>query len=96
MCVACRLLSTAHTRQLPIPDAKARVAQFSDGVGYDWVDGLKEYAERMVSDASWDARAQTFPEDTPRNREYYLLRSIFAEHFSHPSAWKTVPKVTQP
>lgn len=31
--------------------------QFSDGVGYDWVDGLKEYAESMVSDAEWDARA---------------------------------------
>lgn len=71
-------------------------AQFSDGVGYDWVDGLKDYAARMVSDASWEARAQTFPEDTPRNREYYLLRSIFAEHFKHPSAWKTVPKVPQP
>ena len=67
--------------------------QFSDGVGYDWVDGLKEYAAGMVSDASWDARAETFPEDTPRTREYYLLRFIFAQYFPHPSAWSTVPKV---
>ena len=67
--------------------------QFSDGVGYDWVDGLRDYAAAMVSDADWAAAAQRFPEDTPRTREYFLLRGIFEGHFPHPSAWKTVPKV---
>ena len=69
------------------------VVQFSDGVGYDWVDGLRDHAARMVSDADWEARSERFPTDTPRTREYYLLRTIFASHFPHPSAWQTVPKV---
>ena len=48
--------------------------QFSDGVGYDWVDGLKAYARTVVTDEMWDKRHERFPVDTPRSREYYLLR----------------------
>ncbi|KDD76631.1 asparagine synthase, partial [Helicosporidium sp. ATCC 50920] len=66
--------------------------QFSDGVGYDWVDGLKAHAERVVSDAEWEAREARFPRDPPRTREYFLLRSIFERAFPDPSAWDTVPK----
>ena len=66
--------------------------QFSDGVGYDWVDGLKAYAARVISDEMWEARSLTFPEHTPRTKEYYLLRTIFEGQFTHPSAIKTVPK----
>lgn len=66
--------------------------QFSDGVGYDWVDGLKEHAEKVISDDMWDNREVRFPEHTPRTREYYLLRSIFESHFPHKDALKTVPK----
>lgn len=66
--------------------------QFSDGVGYDWVDGLKEYAEKVVSDDMWENREMRFPEHTPRTKEYYLLRTIFEGHFPHPDALKTVPK----
>ena len=40
----------------------------------------------------WGAREQRFPEHTPATREYYLLRSIFEEHFPSPSALATVPK----
>lgn len=109
--------------------------QFSDGVGYDWVDGLKDYANKVrglaaatapcvlpccqrsselvlscpapslllrplpskpgpqvVSDELWEQRFERFPVDTPRTREYYLLRSLFEEQF--PSRWAldTVPK----
>lgn len=66
--------------------------QFSDGVGYDWVDGLKDYAEKVVSKDMWDARDIHFPEHTPRTKEYFLLRTIFEGHFPHPHALKTVPK----
>ena len=66
--------------------------QFSDGVGYDWVDGLKNYADRVISDAMWDDRDRRFPEHTPRTKEYYLLRTIFEGHFPHPDSLKTVPK----
>jgi len=55
--------------------------QFSDGVGYDWVDGLAAHAELEVSDEEFAKRAQRFPLHPPTTKEYYLLRSIFEEHF---------------
>ncbi|KAL3158675.1 Asparagine synthetase [Trebouxia sp. C0010 RCD-2024] len=66
--------------------------QFSDGVGYSWVDGLKAYAQKVVTDEMWDNRSERFPEETPSTHEYYLLRSIFEEHFPSKSALDTVPK----
>ena len=70
--------------------------QFSDGVGYDWVDGLKEHAEEKVSDEEFAKRAERFPLSPPTTKEYYLLRSIFEEHFvtgfeNGQDAYKTVP-----
>jgi asparagine synthase (glutamine-hydrolysing) len=65
--------------------------QFSDGVGYDWVDGLKDYAQKVVTDEMWAERHQRFPEHTPSTREYYLLQSIFHEHFPSRHALNTVP-----
>ncbi len=62
-----------------------------DGVGYDWVDGLKAYAEAEVSDAQFAARAERFPFNPPENKEYYLLRSIFEEYYPGKSALDTVP-----
>jgi asparagine synthase (glutamine-hydrolysing) len=66
--------------------------QFSDGVGYDWVDGLKAYAEAVVTPEMWAAREARFPEAPPRTKEYYVLRSLFEARFPHPSALATVPK----
>lgn len=66
--------------------------QFSDGVGYDWVDGLKEHAQKVVTDAMWAARASRFPVDPPRTREYYLLRSYFEDQFPSNAALQTVPR----
>lgn len=66
--------------------------QFSDGVGYSWVDGLKDYASSVVTDEQWAQRAERFPVDTPRTREYYLLRSIFEKHYPGKYALDTVPK----
>lgn len=47
----------------------------------------------MVTPAMWDSRESRFPDHTPTNKEYYLLRSIFEEHFPSKSALDTVPKV---
>ena len=65
--------------------------QFSDGVGYSWVDGLKAHAAAVVSDAAWAMRATRFPQYTPTTREYFLLRELFEAQF--PSRWalETVP-----
>jgi len=70
--------------------------QFSDGVGYDWVDSLRDYAEAEVSDEQFARRAERFPHEPPATKEYYLLRSLFEEHFvtgkgNGASATATVP-----
>ena len=66
--------------------------QFSDGVGYDWVNGLKEHAERLVSDEVWNRRHIDYPFDAPRTKEYYFLRKTFEGHFPSKCASRTVPK----
>jgi len=66
--------------------------QFSDGVGYNWVDGLKEFTQKKVTDEMWEARFERFPKYTPRTREYYYLRSLFEEQFPSDDALETVPQ----
>jgi asparagine synthase (glutamine-hydrolysing) len=65
--------------------------QFSDGVGYGWIDGLRDYADAQISDELFAMREYRFPENTPRSKEGYLYRSIFEKHFPQPAAAKTVP-----
>jgi len=65
--------------------------QFSDGVGYDWVDSLRAHAEARVSDQQFAERATRFPSNPPETKEYYLLRSLFEERFPDASALATVP-----
>ncbi|KAJ1663333.1 asparagine synthetase [Coemansia sp. RSA 1813] len=55
--------------------------QFSDGVGYSWIDSLKESAESKVSDEDMSAAKEHFPFDTPETKEAYLYRKIFEQHF---------------
>jgi asparagine synthase (glutamine-hydrolysing) len=55
--------------------------QFSDGVGYSWIDGLKAHAERAVSDADFAKAGERFPHDTPSTKEAYFIREIFERHF---------------
>jgi len=87
-----KAFDTPENPYLPADVLWRQKEQFSDGVGYDWVDSLKAYAEATVSDAAFAQRAERFPEHTPVNKEYYLLRSIFEEHYPHRSALDTVPK----
>jgi len=55
--------------------------QFSDGVGYNWIDSLKAKAEDMVTSQEWESRSKRFPVDTPTSKEGYWFRKIFENHF---------------
>ena len=65
--------------------------QFSDGVGYGWIDALRDHAARGVSDDQLRHAASRFPVGTPRTKEAYLYRALFEQHFGQPSAAATVP-----
>ena len=64
--------------------------QFSDGVGYGWIDGLRDNAEANVSEQQWAMRARRFPKNTPATKEAYFYRSIFNSHFPSESATDSV------
>ncbi len=78
-----------------LPDAVAwrQKEQFSDGVGYSWIDTLKKITADQVSDEQMAHAAERFPINPPRNKEEYYYRSIFAEHFPSDSAALSVPSV---
>ncbi len=65
--------------------------QFSDGVGYNWIDSIKEHVEAEVSDTMMAQASFRFPENTPATKEAYYFRSIFEEHYPQPSSRATVP-----
>ena len=67
--------------------------QFSDGVGYSWIDSLKEVAENEVTDEMMTNSKFRFPLNTPQNKEEYRYRTIFEEHFPSETAAATVPSV---
>lgn len=65
--------------------------QFSDGVGYGWIDGLKAHAQAQVSDREFAAAAARFPVNTPQTKEAYLYRRIFEQFYPDPACAETVP-----
>jgi asparagine synthase (glutamine-hydrolysing) len=65
--------------------------QFSDGVGYGWIDGLKERAAAQVSDRDFSRAAARFPVNTPLTKEAYFYRQIFEQHFPDGACASTVP-----
>lgn len=65
--------------------------QFSDGVGYGWIDGLKAHAEAQVSDRELAAAAKRFPINAPQSKEAYFYRTLFEQCFPGPAAAETVP-----
>ena len=67
--------------------------QFSDGVGYSWIDTLKEVTASAVSDEQMAHAAEVFPINPPRNKEEYYYRRIFSELFPSDSAARSVPSV---
>ncbi|MCB1561134.1 MAG: asparagine synthase B [Xanthomonadales bacterium] len=65
--------------------------QFSDGVGYSWIDSLRAHAEAQVSDAQFAKAAFRFPYNPPATREAYFYRELFEQHFPQPWAAQLVP-----
>jgi len=65
--------------------------QFSDGVGYGWIDGLKAHAEAQVSDRVLAAADKRFPHNPPQTKEAYYYRHLFEQFFPSHAAAETVP-----
>lgn len=88
-----KIVREAFADMLPEVVAWRQKEQFSDGVGYSWIDTLKQITADQVSDEQMAHAAERFPINPPRNKEEYYYRSIFAEHFPSDSAALTVPSV---
>ena len=87
------VLRKAFESYLPHEVAWRQKEQFSDGVGYSWIDSLKELVDKEVSDHDFKNANKKFPFQTPQNKEEYYYRCIFQEHFPSRTAAETVPSV---
>ena len=95
MCIDGRMekhiLRQTFSDYLPHSIAWRQKEQSSDGVGYNWIDGLKAMAASLVSDSMLAAARYRFPHNTPTSKEAYLYRQIFDELFPHRSAALCAP-----
>ncbi len=85
-----KIVREAFADMLPAEIAWRQKEQFSDGVGYSWIDTLKKITSEAVSDEQMARAAERFPINPPLNKEEYYYRSIFAEHFPSDSAARSV------
>lgn len=85
-----KIVREAFADMLPEEIAWRQKEQFSDGVGYSWIDTLKRITSEAVTDEQMAHAAERFPINPPLNKEEYYYRSIFAEHFPSDSAALTV------
>ena len=81
-----KILRKAFADMLPEEIAWRQKEQFSDGVGYSWIDTLKKITSEQVSDEQMAHAAERFPIHTPLCKEEYFYRSSFEEHFPSKSA----------
>ena len=88
-----KIVREAFSDMLPEEVVWRQKEQFSDGVGYSWIDTLKQITSSAVSDEQMAHAAERFPINPPQNKEEYYYRSIFAEHFPSDSAARSVPSV---
>ena len=86
-----KIVREAFAYLLPEEVAWRQKEQFSDGVGYSWIDTLKAVTAAAVTDEQMAHAAERFPINPPKNKEEYYYRSIFAEHFPSDSAARSVP-----
>ena len=86
-----RIVREAFADMLPEEVAWRQKEQFSDGVGYSWIDTLKQVTAAAVTDEQMTHAAERFPINPPQNKEEYYYRSIFEEHFPSESAARSVP-----
>lgn len=88
-----KIVRQAFEDMLPESIVWRQKEQFSDGVGYSWIDSLKELTSKMVSDEEMASAAERFPINTPKCKEEYYYRSIFESLFPSESAARSVPSV---
>ena len=86
-----KIVREAFADLLPEEVAWRQKEEFSDGVGYSWIDTLKAITTAAVTDEQMAHAAERFPINPPKNKEEYYYRSIFAEHFPSDSAARSVP-----
>jgi asparagine synthase (glutamine-hydrolysing) len=87
------ILRKAFEDYLPASIAWRQKEQFSDGVGYNWIDTLKKLVSEKVTDSQFANAKYRFPIHSPQSKEEYYYRSIFSEHFPSDSAALCVPSV---
>ena len=87
------IVRKAFEDMIPQEIAWRQKEQFSDGVGYSWIDSLKALTEEKVTDEMMASAARRFPVNPPRNKEEYYYRTIFEEHFPSQTAAACVPSV---
>ncbi|MFB6320716.1 asparagine synthase B [Saccharicrinis sp. FJH54] len=87
------VIRKAFEDYLPSSVAWRQKEQFSDGVGYSWIDSLKEMVNQKVSDEEMATAKYRFPINPPMNKEEYYYRTIFTEHFPSDAAARCVPSV---
>ncbi len=85
------VLREAFAGYLPDEILWRQKEQFSDGVGYGWIDGLKAHADAQVSEREFAAAASRFPVNTPLSKEAYFYRRIFERFYPDPACADTVP-----
>ncbi len=88
-----KILRQAFADMLPESVAWRQKEQFSDGVGYSWIDTLKSITSAAVTDEQMEHAAERFPINPPQNKEEYYYRTIFEEHFPSESAARSVPSI---
>ncbi|MGB1312949.1 MAG: asparagine synthase B [Bizionia paragorgiae] len=86
------VIRKAFEDMLPESVAWRQKEQFSDGVGYSWIDTLKEVVNTAVTDEQMANAKYRFPLQTPQNKEEFYYRSIFEEHFPSDAAALSVPQ----
>ena len=86
-----KIVREACADLIPAEVAWRQKEQFSDGVGYAWIDTLKRITAEAVSDEQMEKAAERFPIHPPHNKEEYYYRSIFSELFPSDSAARCVP-----
>ena len=84
------LVREGFADMLPESVAWRQKEQFSDGVGYSWIDTLKKITSEAVTDEQMAHAAERFPINPPLNKEEYYYRSMFSEHFPSDSAARSV------
>jgi asparagine synthase (glutamine-hydrolysing) len=87
-----KAFDTPEQPYLPAEVLWRQKEQFSDGVGYNWIDTLIAYGTSQVSDEAFAKAAELFPYNTPATKEAFYYRNIFHKHFPQKSAAETVRK----